>query len=302
MKKRTKEDTSGHSENAGYALMSKSSVVICGIARDCSPKLRRLIPKLEELANKFKTYKAIIVENDSRDDTAETVLAWATANKNVIPVLFSVNKHVKTSHQTESDEVGDFDYERISRIAFARNLYLQELNCVGQTDYVIVVDLDIMDFSIPGIANSFERYDQWDCATSSGLRYTLRTPFNSTVYWDTYAYEPFGGFADGTQKLAEIRSSQVLLRKKLKHNELLPAQSAFGGLAIYRNNILTGNEYRAVENDDPEVPILCEHVDFHRAISRASENFRLVINPAQTLKYESLWTTLKRSIRSLFSN
>ena len=299
MKKRISKEISGRSSNAGLDRMSKSSVVICGIARDCSSQLRKLIPKLEELGSNFKSYKVVVVENDSKDDTAETVMAWAAKNDKVIPVLFSANKKFRANHHKGSEEVGDFDYLRISRIAFARNLYLQELRNIRQADFVIIVDLDIMDFSILGVASSFEQSDEWDCATSSGLRYTLRAPFNSTVYWDTYAFEPCSGYSDGTQHLAEIRSSQVLLKKKLKSNKLIPALSAFGGLAIYRYNILAGHQYKAVKNNDPEVPILCEHVDFHRSISHDSENFRLVINPLQTLKYEPIGTTLKRNILSL---
>lgn len=286
---------------AGLEYMSKKSVVICGIARDCAPQLARLIPKLETLGTKFKSCKFIVIENDSKDDTAEVILAWAAKNQNVISILFSESRMIAARQSMRSGESRDFDDSRISRIAFARNLYLHELHGFQHTDYVIIVDLDIMDFSIPGIANSFEQNNQWDCATSSGLRYTLRSPFSSTVYWDTYAYEPCDGFSDGVQHLADIRSSQKYLRGRLKNNEFIPAVSAFGGLAIYRYQVLAGQQYEVVDNNDPDVPVLCEHVYLHRSISQATDGFRLVINPHQTLKYESPGTTLKRSFKRLFA-
>ena len=291
----TNPEKSEHTYEAGLEHMSKNSVVICGIARDCSSQLSKLIPKLENLGTRFKSYKIIVIENDSADDTAEVILAWAARNQNVIPILFSENREIARHLNTNPEESRDFNHSRIARIAFARNLYLQELCKFQPTDYVIVIDLDIMDFSLPGIANSFEQRDKWDCATSSGLRYTLRSPFTSKVYWDTYAYEPCGGFSDGVQHLADIRSNQKYLCEKLKDDELIPALSAFGGLAIYKYQMLASQQYEAMENNDPDVPILCEHVHLHRSISQDSDSFRLVINPFQKLRYESLGTTLKRS-------
>ena len=292
---------SRYPDEAALEYMSNHSVVICGIARNCSSQLTKLTPKLEALGKKFKTYKILVIENDSADDTAETIMAWAAKNQNVIPILFSAIREVATRQDIAVKESRDFNHSRISRIAFARNLYLNELQYHKQTDYVIVLDLDIMDFSIPGIASSFEQRNKWDCATSSGLRYTLRSPFSASVYWDTYAYEPCDGFSDGVQHLAEIRSSQTFLKKKLKGNELVPALSAFGGLAIYKYQVLAGRQYEALENNDPEVPILCEHVNLHRSISQTTDIFKLVINPLQKVQYETLGATLKRGFLSIFA-
>ena len=69
--------------------MSESTVVICGIARDCAQQLGKLIPKIENLAGKFKEYKIIVVENDSNDHTANLITSWAGKNRNVIPIFYS---------------------------------------------------------------------------------------------------------------------------------------------------------------------------------------------------------------------
>lgn len=279
--------------------MSESTVVICGIARDCAQQLGKLIPKIENLAGKFKDYKVIVVENDSHDDTAKLITSWASKNHNVIPILFTMID-LSTKQQNASVGVpGDFDHSRISRITFARNVYLHELQRHQPADFVIIVDLDIMDFSILGIANSFGLSDQWDCATSSGLRYTLRTPFMPTVYWDTFAYEPEEGFDGCVQTIMDIRSNQKLIRKRIKDEELIPALSAFGGLAIYKYQFLLSQEYDVTANSDSEVPVFCEHVALHRSIARANRGFRLVINPSQDLRYESPLTTIKRNLKTL---
>ena len=286
---------------AGYEFMSESSLVICGIARDCSSQFINLIPKLENLGDQFKEYKIIVVENDSQDSTGTLVSSWALRNRNVLPIVYSDSRLKANQQNTNPTSPRYFDRSRISSIAFARNLYLHELDRHQQADFVIVVDLDILDFSISGISTSFDQRNEWDCATSSGLRYTLRAPLKSTVYWDTYAYEPSKGFSRGIQSLSEIRSAQKYLRERIRSDELIPALSAFGGLAIYKYPILAGQEYEIVENDDPEVSILCEHVALHRSIARANKSFRLVINPMQELRYESPVTTLNRNIRNLFS-
>lgn len=284
----------------GFNRMSESTVVICGIARDCGQQLGKLIPKIESLAGKFKDYKVIVVENDSHDNTATTITSWASKNHKVIPILYSLTNLNKKQRNASDGTPGDFDHSRISRIAFARNIYLDELQRHQRADFVIIVDLDIMDFSIPGIANSFGVNEQWDCATSSGLRYTLRSPFMPTVYWDTFAYEPKEGFDGGVQTIADVRSNQKLVRKQIRDCELIPALSAFGGLAIYKNQFLLSQEYDVMANSDSEVPVFCEHVALHRSIARANRGFRLVINPSQDLRYESLLTTFRRNLNTLF--
>lgn len=281
--------------------MSENSVVICGIARDCSSQLTKLIPKLENLGAQFKDYKIIVVENDSQDSTGTVISSWAVRNRNVFPIMFSKTRLGAVQQNMNPGNLRYFNHSRISGIAFARNLYLRELHYHQPTDFVIVVDLDVMDFSIPGIAVTFHQRDKWDCATSSGLRYTLRAPFKSAVYWDTYAYEPTDGFSGGVQSLSAIRSSQKYLRERVKNDELIPALSAFGGLAIYRYQFLAEGQYETVENNNPKVPVLCEHVALHRSITRTNEAFRLVINPMQELQYESPFTTLNRNFRNLFT-
>ncbi len=297
MKMHMKQTIANERIQQGFDLISQSSVILCGIARDCAPQLSRLIPKLENLAEKFKNYKIIVVENDSVDHTAKIITSWAASNHNVIPIIFT---RPAIEHQYVDDDFpGNFDHSRISRIAFARNMYLNELQQHQPADFVIIVDLDIMNFSIPGIANSIGWCNKWECATSSGLRYTLRAPFSPTVYWDAFAYEPEEGFPGGIQSLVDMRSNQKKLRKQIREKELIPASSAFGGLAIYKYQLLINQQYEVLANSNPEVPVLCEHVALHRSMAGSNAKFRLVINPVQELRYESPLTTIRRNIQTL---
>ena len=62
----------------GFDIMSNSSVVICGIARDCEKALiNPMIPITEKLISFFRDYRIIMYENDSKmssgDNTAEVL-------------------------------------------------------------------------------------------------------------------------------------------------------------------------------------------------------------------------------------
>ncbi len=55
-----------------------------------------------------------------------------------------------------------------------------------------------------------------------------------------------------------------------------PVNFAFGGMCIYRKQILEGLEYD-IESED------CEHVAFHRAIGERGG--RIFMNPSLVVKY-----------------
>ena len=147
-----------------------------------------------------------------------------------------------------------------------------------------------------GVSTTFASAGEWEAVASNGLRYTLRAPLRSRIYWDTYAYEPESGFEGGRQTLAGIRRAQSTLARQLRSGEWLATKSAFGGLCIYRGEVLEGVEYSVPPNDDPDIPYLCEHVGLHRAIRENHPPFRVHINPAQRTRYETTGTTVRRSL------
>lgn len=280
----------------GFGHMAQSRIAICGLARDCKKSLAKLVPSLEQLGEQFATYEIIVVENDSIDGTGEFLTSWRSRNPKVNVVQFSLCPWMKTCKQDAGTGNWWFSKARMERMNFARNLYLDALDDNDSLDYVIVVDLDILTFSLPGIAHTFGLKTPWDFIASNGTRYSLRHPFRKQIYWDTYVYEPENGFADDVLRVKDILAAQNHLSKILSEPELFPVKSAFGGLCIYRRDSLGRHRYSIVNNSDSEVKVLCDHTTLHRSMANTGNN-KAFISPFQTVRYETFANMARRLLK-----
>jgi len=288
----------------GRKTMANSSVAICGLARDCAVNLGTLIPQVERLGSAFRSHRIIVVENDSKDDTGPVIGSWSRQNECVLPIRFCYRDMSDTRRVENSSVPGTawFGRERMRRMAFARNQYLDALGGEALPDFLIVIDLDIKSFSLAGVEHSFGLHEAWDIATANGSRYSIRNPLRGSVYWDSYAYEPHEGFDDDVQTPRQIRTEQVRVAKLLKSGQLLPARSAFGGLGIYCAELLRDHRYSVVRNDHAAVPVLCDHPTLHRSIRQQHEGLRLLINPLMRVNYGSALQLLQQAFARRFKN
>jgi hypothetical protein len=286
----------GQIRKAGQKVMADSSVVICGLVRDCENNLRSIVPQVERLGNAFKSYRVIVVENDSNDGSGELVSSWQEANQQVKAIRFS---YVGPENPAGK---GWFGENRIDRMTFARNLYLELIEQQALADFVTVIDLDVRSFELMGIEKSFGLLDEWDVITANGSRYSRRHPLRRSVYWDSYAFEPLSGFDHGVQTARQIRNSQYQVSDALKSNPLVRARSAFGGLGIYRGELLEGHRYCTLKNDDPAIPVLSEHHGLHRSIREQNIDLRLMIHSELQVNYGSLAHLTQYTLRNLFSS
>ena len=69
---------------------------------------------------------------------------------------------------------------REGRLAIARNVALKELHKLPPTEYIIIIDLDVLGWDMNGVADSFGRRD-WDVICANGI-------LVHGVYRDTYAF------------------------------------------------------------------------------------------------------------------
>jgi len=285
---------------AGKKVMAESSVAICGLARDCAGKLKSLMPQLERLGSAFRSSRFIAVENDSKDATAEILEQWRDRNPSVQVIRFCYAVTPESPMpQASAAGGGWFGPGRMQRMVFARNLYLEALAETAVPDFVCVIDLDILSFSLAGVEHSFGLLDDWDVVTANGTRYSVRNPLRPLVYWDSYAYEPFGGFDNGVQTPGEIRSNQTDVSRLLSSGGLVRAWSAFGGLGIYRGRLLGDHRYSVVQNDDPAVPVLCDHPTLHRSMRQEHPDLRLMINPLMRVSYGTAPELMAQTVRRL---
>lgn len=258
--------------------MSVSCVSICSIVRDCQKNLDYNIRKIEKLRKCFADSEVIVFENDSRDRTLEILESWNRKSKNFI---VESEKYQNNTLPEDTNGVNPyFSKHRIEKMSFYRNKYLEIINTNNfSRDYVIIVDLDISNFSIDGIAHSFGVNQDWSCITSNGtsLSRTLKKQ-----YHDTYALVE-KGCQDLPMNEETIKNNRKVFSFLDIGMPLFNVDSAFGGLAIYDWRFLKGKYYSCIENNDARVQVLCEHVSLNRQLRGD-----IFINPNMKVKYRSV--------------
>lgn len=274
--------------------MAKSSVAICTTVRDCGTNLKRNIPVIENLRLMFKHSIVIAIENDSVDDTKSVLLNWQKSSEQVR--VISSDYGVKTILQMNDGSDPSYSNHRISKMAYYRNKYMEELKKETSVDYVIIADLDLEFISIEGIANSFGQPNEWHAITANGIkRYPLSQIYKGYRYFDTFAFSEFGD--NRPRSIRIIQESQTLMKALKPGMPMFPVRSAFGGLAIYRYNCLMSvGEYYAEKNIDPLVHSLCEHTTLHDQMRKNGFD-KIYINPSQIVIYETYLSDLVFRIR-----
>jgi hypothetical protein len=201
----------------GRFTMKQSSVLIVGVGRDISDRLKSFLPQVESLASYFNSSHAIFVEGDSADNSNGVLKKWALkspSNRTVVTV----------SNKDDLDTIGVFSGQKLSRegrLSIARNHVLSavkelmknpalfsnnsfpapsstssssvsHLSKKGENseaykkwDYIIMVDMDVIGWSVPGIENSFGQHASWDVICANGI-------LLHGMYRDTYAYRDYG--------------------------------------------------------------------------------------------------------------
>ncbi len=262
----------------GFELMNKSSLTICAIVRDCNRALKRNIPIIERIRGEFNTSNVIIFENDSVDGTKLTLEKWKKDYQNVNIVSKDNNETTISSECTKGVNKYYSKY-RISKMVEFRNAYLNVLNESNfNTDFVMIIDLDVSKLKINGIAHSFGLSNEWDVVCANGYSYS---PLLKKRYYDTYALIELG-------KDKEIQTEKSIYQNLAKWSflkpglPLIPVYSAFGGLSIYHSDVLKNKKYRLMMNNDKKVEVKCEHFALCHDI-RQSGFTRIVINPNMTL-------------------
>jgi hypothetical protein len=160
----------------GKQRAAQSSVTFLGVAKDVGNYLPRVLLQVEVMASYFQASQAILIEGDSVDNTVQVMTAW----KQLSPTNRTV---LNFPLAAEVEFVGSFNgtlMPREGRLALTRNRALEELQHHPATDYIIMVDLDIVGVSLEGLFDSLGR-DGWSAMCAHGV-------ILSSFYRDTYAF------------------------------------------------------------------------------------------------------------------
>lgn len=244
------------------------SIVVAGVVRDCATYIRSDIFRLQSALGDFELIHWLIIESDSQDLTLKSLQEL----EDLIP-------HFRFLSQGALSEKYP---DRTERIAACRNVYLKEIqtnNLYQDIDFVLIADLDGVNqlISQTAIASCFIRED-WDVCTANqtGPYYdiwALRHPeWSPSDCWQEYQFLQKYGLRHRKAVFSAVYAKMISIPQD---SDWIEVKSAFGGLAIYRKEVLQFCQY--IGTTPNNLPI-CEHVTLHRQI--LSRGGHIFINPA----------------------
>lgn len=165
----------------GAQSMSNTNVTFLGVGRNLGPSLPLVLNQIAFLGQEFSNSRAIFVEGGSTDNTTQVLQSWVNSSpSNRTLIIMEADDPFESSGHFKGMKL-----PREGRISNARNIGLSELYRLGElgtkTEFVVVVDLDILGWDPSGVKDSFQRSSLWDVVCANGI-------LLHGVYRDTYAF------------------------------------------------------------------------------------------------------------------
>jgi hypothetical protein len=248
-------------------------LVFAACARDCAEVVAANISALLLIGDLPWCDELLIyiVENSSKDNTRDVISCLAEQDPRVIPFFL--------------DDLDELIPVRASRIAFCRDLLLDEIHKTTSDALYIPIDLDL------DIASSFDS-DAFmkSCRLVASGQCTGLFPSSLPYYYDLHALreadwcpkscwkEIYDANAKGALWNLLVFIRYVSLRQKshaqLRYGGLISIDSAFGGVGIYSLSkvSLSGARYSSPDLEKEHLKV-CEHVVFNAYLCN------LFINP-----------------------
>jgi len=243
-----------------------SSFVIISTVRNVEKSFTKDFLRLNKAFDFASKLYWIIVESDSTDNTRQVIQNHSMENANLFFISLG--------------ELASTKPHRTIRIAHSRNVALEFLRKNLQNlciDYIVLADLDGRNRHITSeaILSSFE-IPGWDVCTANqdgiyydiwGLRHEIWSPDDC---W-TKVFELEKQFA------LELAIKVCVTARQIRvpiDTTPFQVQSAFGGLAIYRKDVLVNRIYLERLLNGREV---CDHVPVNLEIT--SEGYKIFMNP-----------------------
>ena len=249
---------------------SYENLYICGLARDCKANLVKNISKIESIRSYFKNSNVFIVENDSKDGTKEVLNKWAQSSNNINLLSFDTNS-LTIPLKSSDTPFPATSFGRTEKMVSFRNIYMNYINKLAPSEnsLVLIIDLDIQDFNSENIISIIKSAPtDWGAIFSYGCEWLrlFKVKFRP-IYFDMFAFARDSSFLVEpitSSKMANIKKN---IDKEINNVDFYRCISAFGGLGIYKLDAILGLKYQANANNDNEVKIRCEHLDFNYAVS-----------------------------------
>ena len=280
---------------------SRESVLVVGTVSNVARTLKKEVMVVLKALSIFNSVDVCLIESDSNDNTVQVLET----------LKFKIPKFEYISCNKLRNEIPT----RIERIRYCRNIYTQYIRKnyhEKKWSYILVVDFDGMNFALSkkSILSCFNYETKWD-----GLMANQRFG-----YYDIQALRSKGWVeSDCYIELKKAKDYSVFLemrgagfinfvrafyhfdafRKKYiydhmkiikKNSGLVPIDSGFGGLALYRPWVFLNHDYKSRGRNVIE----SEHVDFHLVAKKYGAEF--FINPSLINNYFNIYNINKFKI------
>ena len=215
------------------------NVAFCFIVKDGDKYLEKNLMKIINFGDLYlDNYRIYYVENDSVDKTNEILDKFEKKYKNIN------GKHLKLDGKHSTDLCNKFDERNCSnrtrRLAFIRNQVLNKVKQWKECNYMIMLDLDFIDFDMKELHNMFN---------------TIKNSKNiNGVFGMSISNKGF--FYD----VGAVKPSYKLIKIFLKI-KLVKVDSAFSGFGIYKMKYIMDNNIKYNEKSNE-----IEHIDFNNKI------------------------------------
>jgi hypothetical protein len=230
----------------GAAVAAQEQLVIVGMARNIGAILPHTINRLERIAARFGSWRAVVVENDSIDDTKSVLRDWAEARPGQV---------IADCRDLGREHLSGFERARVERYAEYRNRYREiAANEWPEARYTLAVDLDPWGgFSEDGILSSvaWMGHLPLTAAMASTSIYLAKTANGQRTWahYDQWAYRQY----------SYTPRWDTYFLQWLPPPGTPPVRvfSAFGAACLYSNQWFYRCRYESIDGD-------IEHVGLHK--------------------------------------
>lgn len=277
--------------NKGVINVADKSVIVCSMVRDCGNEIKHNIPVIEKVVSRFRDYRIAVFENNSLDNTKEVLGLWQERNKKVFVSLNDFDETKYTSLPRNPEYHYTFSIKVMTKLTDYRNLMLDLVEGLNfESDYVILVDLDVAKIDYNGVLSSFGTDLQWDAITANG--YSMSSKLKRR-YHDTFPLCEIG-MQNQPFTCEKIENYREIFSHFSKGMPFFKVFSAFGGMCIYRSEAIKGLRYCLEENNFGGVQVKCEHFSLFRQMAELGFD-KVYINPNMEILYQRInYKSLKR--------
>jgi len=264
---------------AGRSHLNESGILICGLTRNNAAGIDASLHNVyASVVPHFKSYKILVLENDSADSTRAKLLAWNRTDPNLVVLGCGEYNAPECKMGLERSRNHAPEDWRIEKMVILRNHLLEEIEKEQYADYryVMMIDFDLMGVIFQdGLLDTgfhLSKNPDIDCVCALGLEFEF--PFGRLKYHDPYAH------SDAQTACMTMREKDKVLypTRGLRDHGMEKLESCFNGLAIYNRASLKGKRYCTYLVKDVE-PV-CEHVCLNKSLREVYMNndFLFIMN------------------------